>query len=83
MTVAPVEVLAPILNHSHRCDRCGGRAYVVTVLHWSPKLRQGGELLWCRHHWNKHREALTPMIAVLVDETHQLTEHIRDDKGNR
>lgn len=83
MSVQPVEVQHPILNHSHRCDRCGSRAYVLTVIVWSPTSKGNGELLWCRHHWNKHREAITPMLAVLVDETYALNKHIEDDKGVR
>jgi hypothetical protein len=80
MSVAPVETQRPILNASHRCDRCGSRAYVCTVLRWSPKLRQGGELLFCAHHWAKHAQAITPLLSVLIDETSQLTRHIEDDK---
>jgi hypothetical protein len=79
MSVAPVETMQPILNASHRCDRCGSRAYVCTVLRWSPKLRQGGELLWCAHHWARVRDAITPLLSVLIDETSQLTRHIADD----
>lgn len=70
--------LAPILNASHRCDRCGGRAYVVTVLRWSPRLKQGGELLWCAHHATKYLPQLETMCSTVIDERRQLTEHIRD-----
>jgi hypothetical protein len=85
MSIAPTETytLAPILNAFHRCDRCSARAFVVTVLRWSPKLRQGGELQWCNHHWGKVRDAITPLCSTIIDETAQLTEHIRDDKGVR
>lgn len=84
MSIAPTETyLAPILNAGHRCDRCGSRAYVATVIRWSPKLRQGGELLWCNHHWAKVREAITPLCSTIVDETYTLTKHIEDDKGVR
>ena len=80
MSVAPVEAQQAILNASHRCDRCGSRAYVCTVLKWSPTLRQGGELLFCAHHWARVRDAITPLLSVLIDETRQLTRHIADDK---
>lgn len=74
------QTVQPALNHSHRCDRCGSRAYVMTILVWN---KGDGELYWCRHHWNAHREALRPMIAALLDETYQLDKHIEDDKGVR
>jgi hypothetical protein len=79
MSLAPVETMQPILNSSHRCDRCGSRAYVCTVLKWSPTLRQGGELLFCAHHWAKHAQAIAPLLSVLIDETSQLSRHIADD----
>ena len=78
-----VESDKPILTHADRCDRCGSRAFVLTIIVWSPTFRGNGELKWCRHHWNKHREALAPMIAVLIDETAQLTKHATDDGGPR
>ena len=68
-----------ILNSSHRCDRCGSRAYVATVLRRTPALPHGGELLWCNHHWRAYAETLIPMLSALVDETSQLTKHIADD----
>jgi hypothetical protein len=79
MSIAPVEVMATILNSAHRCDRCGSRAYVVTVLRWSPTLRQGGELLWCAHHAKKFLPAMEHLISVLIDERHTLTKHVEDD----
>ena len=75
--------MAPILNASHRCDSCDSRAYVVTVLRWSPRLRHGGELLFCAHHYNRHEAALAPFISVLIDERHTLTKHATDDGGPR
>jgi hypothetical protein len=79
MSVAPVEVQQPILHAGHRCDACDSRAYVAAVLKWSPTLRQGGELLFCAHHWAKHAQAITPLLSVLIDETSQLTRRIEDD----
>jgi hypothetical protein len=83
MSVAPVEVQAPILNSGHRCDRCQSRAYVVTVLRWSPALRHGGELLWCAHHAKKYLPAMEHLISVLIDERYTLTKHATDDGGPR
>lgn len=83
MSVAPVEAPQAILNASHRCDRCGSRAYVVTVLARTRKLPYGGELLWCQHHFRKYAEAITPLLSAIVDETAQLTRHATDDGGPR
>jgi hypothetical protein len=67
------------LTHADRCDRCGSRAYVVTVIVWSPTNNGSGELFWCRHHWLEHQEAISHLVAVLIDETAQLFEHVTDD----
>lgn len=68
-----------ILNSSHRCDRCGSRAYVACVLRHSETLPGGGELLWCRHHWMAYADAIIPYLSALVDETSQLAMHVKDD----
>jgi hypothetical protein len=80
MTIQPTETLAPapILDHADRCDRCGSRAYVWTILVFPSTFT--GELLWCRHHWLEHRDAVAPFIAVIVDESRQLFEHVKDDR---
>ena len=83
MSLAPLEAPAPILNASHRCDRCGSRAYVVTVLARTRKLPYGGELLFCSHHWKRIAEAITPLLSAIVDETAHLTRHATDDGGPR
>lgn len=70
----------PILDHADRCDRCGSRAYVWTVLAFRTYI---GELFFCRHHWLEHREALAPHIGAMVNETGQLHKHIKDDRGVR
>lgn len=79
MSLAPTETLAPILNASTRCDRCGSRAYVVVILKRSKRLPSGGELLLCAHDYRKHEPALVPYIAQTIDERDQLTEHVKDD----
>lgn len=78
MSIAPAEAPTPILTHADRCDRCGGRSYVWTILGFPGGFT--GELLWCRHHWLKHREALAPNIRIIVDESHHLFKHVADDK---
>jgi len=74
-----VESAEPLLTHADRCDRCGSRAYVLTIVIWSPTFRGNGELKWCSHHFAKHEQALRPMTAVLIDERWQLTKHVQDD----
>jgi hypothetical protein len=74
-----VAVAPAVLNAKHRCDRCGSRAYVVTVLRASDKLPAGGELLWCAHHFREVADAIIPYVSALVDETSQLTMHVKDD----
>lgn len=78
MSIAPAEAPTNVLNASHRCDRCGSRAYVVHVLRRSSLLPDGGELLFCNHHARKHAAGIAPYIAQTIDESEQLTEHIRD-----
>jgi len=79
MSIAPAEAPAFILNAKHRCDSCSSRAYVATVLRRSPVLPNGGELLFCAHCFRKHGDALMPYLSAIVDETSQLSEHVRDD----
>lgn len=52
-----------------RCDRCGAEAYVAT------EHGLGSILLWCGHHFNKHKAALEtdPMVRVVANETDRLT----------
>lgn len=60
--------LAPSLSPADRCDGCGAQAYVrVTLVN-------GGELLFCGHHWGRHAEALKPRVAAVIDETDRLVD---------
>jgi hypothetical protein len=73
MSIAPTEAPVLVLNASNRCDACGSsRAYVLAIL---PGL---AELYFCAHDWNRHKDAIAPMLVDLIDETGQLTEHIKD-----
>jgi hypothetical protein len=69
---------APILDCLDRCDRCGSRAYVWTILTFPSSAT--GELLWCRHHWLKHRDKVQLFVSVIVDESRELFKHVKDDK---
>lgn len=61
--------LAPELNISDRCDRCGAQAYVRATM------GEGLELLFCAHHGRKHLEKLRGLDDVrILDETHRLHE---------
>jgi hypothetical protein len=58
-----------VLNTSHRCDSCGVQAYVQVTLKDS-----GLDLLFCKHHHNKHELALLPVTdhEKLIDESDRL-----------
>ncbi|WP_439117446.1 DUF7455 domain-containing protein [Nocardioides abyssi] len=47
----------PVMRHDERCDRCGARAYVMT-------LHSGRALMWCSHHYNEHEEALREYLFI-------------------
>ena len=65
-SVAPEQVASGILSAHDRCDRCGSQAYVSVILN-------EGQLLFCAHHGNKHREKLSGMGVTWHDESHRLT----------
>lgn len=56
----------PTLTAMDRCDRCGAQAYMRVILH------SGGELMFCAHHANAHREKLNEVAARIHDETARL-----------
>ena len=63
------QVLAPTpLSAADRCDRCGARAYLRTVL------ASGSELLFCAHHAREHAVALRTVAVEFHDETGHLEE---------
>jgi hypothetical protein len=37
-------------------------------------LANGGELLFCGHHWGRHSDALLPQAVEVIDETERLAE---------
>ncbi|AZG44183.1 DUF7455 domain-containing protein [Gordonia insulae] len=51
------------LTAADRCDRCGAAAKVRAVL------PAGGELLFCRHHFNEHEAKLVELSATVVEES--------------
>lgn len=58
----------PILRATDRCDRCRGRAYVVTVHQGAPATGSDAILLWCAHCFSKHRPDLSTTTLVFLDE---------------
>lgn len=45
---------------TERCDSCTAEAHVLVLLN------DGGQLVFCHHHANRHRAALTA-IGVLIE----------------
>lgn len=62
-----------VLNHSDRCDRCGGRAYV--------RIKQSGKerLLLCGHHGRKNEAGLRMAGFDYEDQTFQLFVNTKPD----
>lgn len=54
------------LTTADRCDVCGAQAYLRVVL-------ASGELLFCAHHGNAHRDALERQALFIQDESDRLT----------
>ena len=64
-----------LLNHSDRCDRCGGRAYVRM-------LKDGNErILMCGHHGRKHETGLLMGGFDVEDQTFQLFVNTKPDSS--
>ncbi|GAA3585329.1 hypothetical protein GCM10022198_05800 [Klugiella xanthotipulae] len=61
---APVDEERP-LSALDRCDSCGSQAYIRATM-------GSGELLFCAHHGNKHKEKLQPLVSSWHDESHKL-----------
>ncbi len=62
-------VTDPTLTAVDRCDRCGAQAYLRVFL------QSGGELLFCAHHANAHREKLVEVASRIQDETSRLSQN--------
>ena len=60
--------VAPVLDASDRCDRCGAQAYVRA------ELVGGSELLFCAHHAREHADKLNEIAVSIHDETGRLDE---------
>lgn len=51
-----------ILTAHERCDTCDSQAYIRATL------SSGGQLLFCRHHGNKHYSAIEPLLSEWYSE---------------
>lgn len=56
------------LTAEDRCDRCGARAVIAVSL--TPAAKPG--LLFCGHHSEAHRKALTTSAATIWDSRGQV-----------
>jgi hypothetical protein len=59
------ELDAEALGFGDFCDSCGAQAYVRVTL-------PSGELLFCAHHADRHKDSLIDQALVWHDETHRL-----------
>jgi hypothetical protein len=69
------------LDASHRCDRCGGQAYVEVEIYdkgeahdlfglaEDPEAKAKRVLLFCAHHFTKHTDTLKAQANRIVDHT--------------
>ena len=57
------------MNTQDRCDRCNAQAYV-----WVNGV--AGDLMFCRHHFNKHEEALRSYAFEIIDESEKLMQPV-------
>ena len=64
--IATTPPISMPLTASDRCDRCGAAAKVRAVL------PNGGELLFCRHHFNEHEARLVDLGATIEHGSDQL-----------
>lgn len=60
------DLLPATLDSSHRCDRCGARAWVAISL---PVSRKGlRPLFFCGHHYTQWEPVLRDKAALIHDE---------------
>lgn len=54
--------IPPELTLKDRCDRCPAQAKVLT------KMKKGGKLQWCSHHYNEVKHMLKGLVLHTADE---------------
>ena len=55
------------LKIADRCDSCGAQAFVLVKM-------LTGELMFCGHHYNKHKDKLNNQAYEIIDERHHINE---------
>ena len=61
-TIPPIQI-------TDRCDRCGARSLVVTMI---PVGERTLRLDWCAHHYRQHQEPLLELAVAVLDDTGKL-----------
>ena len=64
-TTIDSDVTTEALGFGDYCDSCGAQAYVRVTL-------PSGELLFCAHHAERHKDSLIDKALGWHDETHRL-----------
>lgn len=54
------------MNKSDRCDRCSAQAFYKVVF------TTGGELDFCKHHFDKHKDKFGPNVFAIEDDSKEL-----------
>jgi hypothetical protein len=54
-----------LLTANDRCDDCGAQAFVLVEF-------VKGDLLFCGHHWHKHKDLLEVLDVSVHDETDKI-----------
>lgn len=61
-----IEEPSYLLSAEDRCDACQAQAYVYVDFEF-------GDLMFCLHHWNKHKDKLSlHLVSEVVDESSKL-----------
>lgn len=66
-TMVQENEVSDVIKISDRCDRCNSQAFV-----WVNGVN--GDLLFCRHHFLKHEDALRAYAFEIIDETYKINE---------
>ena len=61
-------------NATQRCDRCGAQAYASALF-------AAEVLLFCAHHFRKHKDVLLATAELVHDETGALYEQVHKAKS--
>lgn len=65
MPIAEKEEKEQVLKQADRCDRCGAQAFVLAK-------GINGELMFCNHHYNAHKDKLSEWAFEIIDESEKI-----------